>query len=478
MGKLFIFAIGGTGSRVLRSLTFLLASGVKASSDTIVPIIIDPDQEAADLTRATDLLRSYNKIRKDLSFSETERSRFFEQEIEESVAHFQLPLNINTGNGHFRDYISESGMGKENQAFVNLLFSQKNLDADMTVGFKGNPNMGSVVLNQFSASQAFKEFANAFRQGDKIFIVSSIFGGTGASGFPLLTKVLRSQDKNIPNSANINAATIGAVTVLPYFGIKQDENSAIDSSTFIAKTRAALLYYYENISENNSLDYLYYLADEQASMYENCEGGKFQQNDAHLIEFLAALAILDFDSSLEPEAGKRRETVHKEFGMKEMEDYIHFSNFDDKTKEIIEKPLIRFSLFRNYFQDRDRSSYVSQSWVKDKDGVNMEFFKKPYFEEVHKFQNSFAEWLKELQGNKRSLDLFDFSKSKESPFSIVKGTEQPRKSIFKGVLGKKDYALFDRELNSAKSQSGKDEQRFMDRFYSATSELADKQFNI
>ena len=46
-------------------------------------------------------------------------------------------------------------MGKENQAFVNLLFSQKNLDADMTVGFKGNPNMGSVVLNQFSTSQAF-----------------------------------------------------------------------------------------------------------------------------------------------------------------------------------------------------------------------------------------------------------------------------------------------------------------------------------
>ena len=89
-----------------------------------------------------------------------------------------------------------------------------------------------------------------------------------------------------------------------------------------------------------------------------------------------------------------------------------------------------------------------------------------------------AEWLKELQGNKRSLDLFDFSKSKESPFSIVKGTEQPRKSIFKGVLGKKDYALFDRELNSAKSQSGKDEQKFMDRFYGATSELVDKQFNI
>ena len=40
--KTFVFGIGGTGARVLRSLTLLLASGVECKSD-IVPIIIDPD---------------------------------------------------------------------------------------------------------------------------------------------------------------------------------------------------------------------------------------------------------------------------------------------------------------------------------------------------------------------------------------------------------------------------------------------------
>ena len=36
MSKLYIFGIGGTGSRVLKSLTMLLASGVKINADKIV----------------------------------------------------------------------------------------------------------------------------------------------------------------------------------------------------------------------------------------------------------------------------------------------------------------------------------------------------------------------------------------------------------------------------------------------------------
>ena len=37
MSKLYIFGIGGTGCRVMKSLTMLLAAGVKCDADTIVP---------------------------------------------------------------------------------------------------------------------------------------------------------------------------------------------------------------------------------------------------------------------------------------------------------------------------------------------------------------------------------------------------------------------------------------------------------
>jgi len=41
MAKLFIFGIGGTGSRVIKALTMLLASGVKLNNNfnTIVPVL-------------------------------------------------------------------------------------------------------------------------------------------------------------------------------------------------------------------------------------------------------------------------------------------------------------------------------------------------------------------------------------------------------------------------------------------------------
>ena len=66
MSKCYVFAIGGTGSRVLRALTMLLAGNVKINADEIVPIIIDPDSSNADLTRAVKLMDTYNSIREKL----------------------------------------------------------------------------------------------------------------------------------------------------------------------------------------------------------------------------------------------------------------------------------------------------------------------------------------------------------------------------------------------------------------------------
>ena len=39
---------------------------------------------------------------------------------------------------------------RANKAMMKILFSDKNLNSSMDVGFKGNPNIGSVVLNQIS----------------------------------------------------------------------------------------------------------------------------------------------------------------------------------------------------------------------------------------------------------------------------------------------------------------------------------------
>lgn len=480
MANLYVFAIGGTGSRVLRSLTMLLAAGVKCEHN-IVPIIIDPDDSAADLTRASELMKKYAFIRNKLSFTDNVENRFFQTEIKQIVPNFRLPLS-NTKDVEFKDYMGFDSMSEANRAFLSVLFSNDNMRSDMKVGFKGNPNIGSVVLNQFSDSKEFIEFAKNFKQGDKIFIVSSIFGGTGASGFPLLLKTLRS-NKALPNHALINDANIGACTVLPYFGVVQDDNSAIDSSTFISKAKAALEYYNKNISGNNSIDYLYYIGDAKRTNYKNSEGGTTQSNNAHWVELCAALAILDFDGLSKPDF-----TVHKEYGIEQDVTEITFSQLCGKTKSKIQRPLIQLYLFYKHFVEKclNEKEYLKQPWGKD-NGYQESFFGFDFVESLQNFflnkQNleekernySFRRWLEEITSNDRKFKPFILEG--DDPIQSVEGI-----TVKYGLFGSKGYSLITGFLNDKakdiKARENSQEQKLLDLYFSATDKVVVEKMNI
>ena len=327
MSKLYVFAIGGSGSRVLRSLTMLMASGVGTSNE-VVPIIIDPDTPNGDRVRTEELLRLYESIRAELSFNDIHGT---------SGIAYENWLNLDT-------------MSPENQALARMLFSNANLSSKMDVGFKGNPNIGSVVLNQLTKQRGdFNTFETNFVKGDKVFIISSIFGGTGASGFPLLLKTFRTST----NKA-LAQAPIGAVSLLPYFNLKDNPKSSIKADSFITKAKAALNYYEKNVTGNKTLDDMYYLGDDLSSKsYDNCDGGDEQQNDAHVIELLAALSILDFDSKQINIEAKSRATNFHEFGlMTDQPKEIIFSDFGDKTKRKLRIPLTQMALINSYLNNR------------------------------------------------------------------------------------------------------------------------------
>ncbi|MDE7413081.1 MAG: hypothetical protein K2N05_04730 [Muribaculaceae bacterium] len=138
MSKIYIFGIGGTGSRVLRSLTMLLAAGVKFGADEIVPIIIDPDFSNADLTRTVSLLNNYSAIRSSLKFTDNNESRFFRTSIERIVPNYTLHIK-DTDDKSFQEFIGYASMSRSNRALAKMLFSEKNLESSMEVGFKYNP---------------------------------------------------------------------------------------------------------------------------------------------------------------------------------------------------------------------------------------------------------------------------------------------------------------------------------------------------
>lgn len=479
MSKIYVFGIGGTGARVIKSLTLLLASGVEINSDVVVPILIDPDKANGDLTRTIELLKNYQQIRTRVNFSSQSNKGFFRTKIEDVCRNFRLDLK-DIENDKFRDYIDYSGLNASNKALISLLFSEDNLNSNMEVGFKGNPNIGSVVLNQFKYSTDFRDFASSFVQGDRIFIVSSIFGGTGAAGFPLLLKNIRNADQSLATCALLKDAPVGAITVLPYFGVTPDPESKIDKSTFISKSKAALSYYEENISGNNSLNALYYLGDNITKDYENHEGSIDQQNDAHFIELASALSIIDFmnmqDIDLGVVNGCALNPVYKEFGIKNDTHSINFLDLGHLSQQYLGKSLSQYFLFTLYLKNNLRDS-LHLPWATGSVKIDSQFLNQPFYASYLKnFNERFVEWLEEMSRNMRGFAPFNLNVGSNNLFEFVVGISPKISFLEKGS----NYARMNHILakNEPKVGNPNVEQKLMSLFYLATEELVKEKFNF
>jgi hypothetical protein len=493
MSKLFLFGIGGSGARVIKSLVMLMAAGVDLKCDEVVPIIIDPDKAGADLNRTLELIDNYRRVNK--SLKDSDEKDFFKTKISslnEVISRLGNETNVLDGfrfeldgvqNDKFKEFIDFDTLDLANKDLTSLLFSEENLNAELEVGFKGNPNIGSVVLNQFAKSKEFESFARNFDDGDRIFIVSSIFGGTGAAGFPLLVKNMREGQINGEHFEFLINSNIGALTILPYFKVAADEDSEIDSKGFITKTKAALHYYFRNLNHGKTLNYLYYIGDSQSSEYENHQGGKEQKNNAHFVELASALAVVDFTFS----KANNHQTEYKEFGIKSdgNSNEVSFANLAIKTNEILREPLTKFFLFDLFVKQKLRQELNHPYASGYSNKIDSNFLSSNFFKSFQSFGESFGCWIAEMDQNKISFSPFGI-KSKSQGNDVV-GYEPESNNIFsllRGVKEKKgiwpfsvnNYELFIAQLNhAAKNTKDSDvNKRFVGIFSKATSELIKK----
>lgn len=206
MSKLFLFAVGGTGARVLRSFTMLIASGLQGfdSSTEIVPIIIDHDRQCGDKKRATDTLDTYQNINRALypngntvSYVDhffmtrvTPLSEVGAAHIPNHVGDSKWCLNFGPdGSVKFAEFIGIPSMVAmpgltETLGLLHALYDSSDdtapaaeLELNLNVGFKGKPNIGTVVFHELKDTVEFQQFLACCAPNDKVFIVGSLFGG-------------------------------------------------------------------------------------------------------------------------------------------------------------------------------------------------------------------------------------------------------------------------------------------------------------
>lgn len=485
--RLFLFCIGGTGSRVLRSLIFLLASGVDIKAREIIPIIIDPDKDNGDVERTLNLLKAYRNIR---VRGASDKTSFFKAAIEPlsgigagdgAVAQgFLTNISGQTTHGKtFSNFIDYPTLDNETKALMQLLYTEKtNLEADMTVGFKGNPHMGSVVLNQLTDSKDFEYFVSNVTPTDRVFIVSSIFGGTGAAGFPLLVKNIRQSDpKFIGKKAVLENVPLGAISVLPYFGVTPDANSSIDKNTFVTKTKAALSYYENTLTGLNAL---YYIGDDVQRDYTNVEGATNQRNDAHFVEVASALAIIDFMNYSEAEL--RMGTKYKEYGtQKEGSLSIDFKQLGNNSRTKLGQPLVQLFYTWRHWQNRLPTTVNDKACVYTKGNpatnsvqltpnlLNNDF----YANNLSKLCQEFEEWLKQLASNQVAFAPFNLTTATLQ--HMLQNIKQKEFGFFR-TTDKWDYKHFDDALNEAEKSMGglSEEQKLLALYSKATESIFNK----
>lgn len=369
MKKLFLFAIGGTGERVLRSTTMLLAAGVPAFNGyDIYPIIIDYDAANKDKDRTRDILKQYQKINRiayanhplsSMPQDDQNMGQFFGCTMKEmnGLNDFVLDFNPGKTNLTFRNKIGFDQM-KGNllptHSLIESLYDTSDeptteLNLDLTVGFKGNPNIGSVIFHKLSDYNEYDAFVSTYNadQEDKVVIIGSLFGGTGASGIPVLAQQIK---KDIPN------VDMAALMIQPYFAPEIVKGGAINAKLFDSKTKAALNFY-ERSGIKNSMRAVYHIGDPYPTIIKYCEGGAGQQNNANPVEFISALAIAHYCGDMVPTGtfgneymyGLSRDIVSKVDKTGKQDSCRLFADdFDQQTKDNVLKYLTAFAYALKY----------------------------------------------------------------------------------------------------------------------------------
>ena len=323
---LYLIAIGGSGARCVESVVHLAATGLM-SDEEIKILFVDPDQSNGNYIRSCKQIDAYNRCRSRV-WKQGDPCQWMRTEI--------VNLGISTvgaGRNSLADFFGYSAMSNNQPVATDLfdvLYTKQERDIDLSEGFRGRPAIGSAFMSElnFDAlrrgnyqgnyadylqpwAKILEEIDNKIGNSQiKILLCGSVFGGTGASGLPVIARLLNDfYTGQGGGNAQRNNLTLGSLLILPYFGfavsgknVPQDAVYA-RAPEFALNTAAAMQYYRSQMQ--NICDVFYCLGDQNRVDVEFHVGGEEQQNQAHIVEFYAALAVRDFLYRAKPASSEK-----------------------------------------------------------------------------------------------------------------------------------------------------------------------------
>lgn len=299
----YYIGVGGTGARVAEALIHLCAAGL--GPDELFLMLIDPDAGNGNLSRTTELIKKYQDIQKQIGTRADDVKVFRTKIVTPTPEVWNIFDQQNQTLSSFIGLNTLEATAPALKHFAELLFTEEDLLERLNEGFRGRPAIGAVVMAQPNPdvppwSDFWAEIANVNRAEEaKVFVVGSIFGGTGAAGIPTLGASAVIRDRAALDAEKQKSKIyLGSCLVLPYFTF--DQNIPVEEKTrlfikpedFPLATSSALYYY---LTKELSYDEMYLVGDSGSEVVGSfAAGAGAQKNRAHYVELAAGLSALDF----------------------------------------------------------------------------------------------------------------------------------------------------------------------------------------
>lgn len=423
MDKLYIFAIGGTGARVMKSLTMLMAAGELADYE-VVPILIDFDINNGDLVQTLRLMHMYKEIH-DKSYdmgTPTRNEGFFCSPLTTitSITSNHLPVGHNSFlmdmpfqhcHMHVRDLLNYNLLHGSEYPFRLLLDSlfttdpNGEMNQDLSIGFKGNAkiaHLGYAAL-KIQDTIEFKMFLNNIVPNrDKVVVVGSTFGGTGSVGVLEILKQLKC-------TQHIAINNIATILIRPYFLSKPDPAiGVVDYQSVFTRRSKEFFKFYSDSGLENFVNTTYKIGIDGFVVFDNAIGGEKQRNIAHIVELLSAMAISEYAQTgqhglFDYNLGR----LNLQFGHDRIEE-IDFYQFPDgmRVYELLTRYILSAKFYKDYFCGNTR--ITNSYFFREMQQRNM--IERSYKDTLDRMFTESFHWIEELSydhNNKYSLGLFD-----------------------------------------------------------------------
>lgn len=302
----YAIGIGGTGAKCLEALIHLAAAGLMPDNRNLYLLFVDSDRSNGNGNRTGNLLKCYQDCRENYVGGENLFKTpipSLNQEGDANNSNRWSPTEIGI---NLKTFVGKTRLSDDFSALFDTLFTPNEADTVLNEGFRGRPAIGSAVMAHavdLEITEPWRTLKSRMKadtgegRSPKIMVFGSIFGGTGAAGFPTISRLLDNWAKTFDAQ---NPLQIGGTLLLPYFsfdgGKIGDDELHVKSDDFVLNTQAALKYY-QQLNFHEIMNVIYLLgADEQREMPSVSIGGGEQENPPHWIELCAALAAVDFYS--------------------------------------------------------------------------------------------------------------------------------------------------------------------------------------